>query len=237
MYFENIYLNFILVIGFILIFTLLNFYLNHHARFLMKYTSSLKQTSKELVENFSKNENIELFSYASRANNDLDNYIGKSKSIFINAKHYFSSSLYTLARTIYFCAMSKVERNNYKLYKFQNKVDSIFSLLEVLAWGLLLIGLIIKNNLLIIIGLGILLLSIVFVFINYRIIKLYQDIAKEYLSKILKDKNEVKVISLIYQFELYQYLLKPFLSLVKLFPFLLSSNQKKLGYKDDYYGK
>ena len=73
-----------------------------------------------------------------------------------------------------------------------------------------------------------LLTSFIFVLINYKTIKSYHHIALEYLSKLLKDKKEVNVIKVIYLFEFIQYLLKPFLSLVLLFPFLLSINQKKM---------
>ena len=56
----------------------------------------------------------------------------------------------------------------------------------------------------------------IFAFINLKTIKEYQEIAKKYLSKVTKDKNEVKIINVIYQFELYQYTLRPFLSVVKM---------------------
>lgn len=228
MYFDSLLANLILMIVIILIITIINYYLNHHARVLMKYASTLKISSKEIVDRFSKEENIDLKAYSSRGNNILDNYIDSNKTIFINARHYYSSSIYTLARTVYFCAMSKVAKNDNKKFKLQNKCDSIFTLLDVLAWGLFFIGILLKINLLIIASLIMLLTSFIFVLINYKTIKSYHHIALEYLSKLLKDKKEVNVIKVIYLFECIQYLLKPFLSLVLLFPFLLSINQKKM---------
>jgi len=227
MYFENALLNFLAMLGIIFLIFLMNLYLNRHARFLMKYTSSLKLNSKELIDKFSKDENIKLDSYPSKGNNDLDNYIQNNNCIFINSRHYFSSSFYTLARTIYFCSMSKVAKDNYKKYKFQNRIDSIFTLIDVLAWGIGFIGLLLKMNIFIIIGLSLLFVSFVFTMINLKTIKLYHQISLEYLKKIIKDKKEISIINIIYKYDYYQYILKPFLSLVKLFPILLSTNQKK----------
>lgn len=191
----------------------------------MKYRSSLKLNSKELINKFSNDENIKLESYPSKGSNDLDNYVDQNKCIFINARHYYSASLYSLSRTLYFCAMSKAP---YKNYKFQNKVDAILTLLDVLAWGLGFIGLLLKINVLVIIGIILLIISLIFTLINVKTIKQYQQIALEYLSKIVKDQKEVNVIKVIYRYDYYQYILKPFLSLIRLFPFLLSTNQKKL---------
>ena len=234
-YFENIVFNIILIIGLISLSSLINFILNKHARFLMKYTSSLKMNSLDIVTNYSKDKNIKLESYPSKAGNELDCYVPSNNYIFINARHYFSSSLYTLSRTLYFCSMSEVYKKNPKAFKFQNKCDSIFTLSDVLSYGLLMVGILLKMNILIIISLVLFLVSIIFAFINLKTIKEYQEIAKKYLSKVTKDKNEVKIISVIYQFELYQYTLRPFLSVVKIIPFLASINQKKLGMRENYY--
>ena len=234
-YFENIIFNFLIIVGLIGVSALLNYYLNKHARFLMKYTSSLKMNSKEIVEKYCKDKKVRIESFPSNDSNDLDSYLDSNKCIFINARHYFQTSLYTLSRTLYFCVMSEVEKNNPKAYKFQNKVDSFFALIDVLAWGLIMVGLLMKINVLIIIGLTLIVISFIFTFISFKVVKQYQNLAKEYLIKITKEKNEVNVISVIYRFELYQYLLKPLLSIVKIFPFLLSINQKKMSVKENYY--
>ena len=228
MYFDSILANFILMICLIMIVTIVNYFLNRHARLLMNYTYSLKMNPKDIVKKYAINQDIDIAAYASKGGNDLDNYIDSNKTIFINARHYFSNSIYSLSRTIYFCSMSKVAKDNYKKYKFQNKSDSIFMMLEVLAWGLIFIGLLLKINLLMIIGLIIIILSFVFVYINYKTVKNYQDESLEYLNKILKNKQEINVVKVIYLFDRYQYILKPILSMIKLFPFLLSSNQKKV---------
>ena len=235
MYFDNVIFNILLILGLIIISSLINLYLNRYNRLFMKYTSSLKISSKEIIEKYSKDENIKLESYPSRGNSDLDNYISKNKCIFINARHYYSTSIYTLARTIYFCSMSKIEKEKPKAFKFFNSIENIFTMLDVLLWGLIFIGLLLKSNFLIFIGIIIFVLSYVFVFINLKIIKKYYKASKEYLNKVLKDKKEAKVIEVIYRYEIYQYLLKPFLACVKLFPFLLSNNQKKLSIKEEYY--
>ena len=228
MYFDSILVNFVLMIGLIVIVTLVNYFLNRHARLLMKYTYSLKMQPKDIVKNYAFNQDINVTSYASKGGNDLDNYIDSNKSIFMNARHYYSNSIYSLSRVVYLCSMSKVAKENYKKYKLQSKSDSIFMMLEVLAWGLIFIGLLLKINLLMIIGLIIIVLSFIFVFINYKTIRKYHEESLVYLNKILKDKKEINVIKVIYSFERYQYILKPILSMIKLFPFLLSSNQKKV---------
>ena len=71
-YFENIVFNIILIIGLISLSSLINFILNKHARFLMKYTSSLKMNSLDLIKKYSKDKNIKLESYPSKAGNELD---------------------------------------------------------------------------------------------------------------------------------------------------------------------
>lgn len=235
MYFDSLILNLLLILFTVITLSIINYLLNRHAKFLMKYTSSLKMNSKDLIIKYSKDNNIILNSFPSKASNDLDSYFDNNKSIFINARHYYSSSLYTLARTLYFCAMSKVAKEKKKEYNFQSKIDSIFTMSDVLAWGLVMVGILLKMNVLIIIGLMLMALSFLFAFINMKIIILYQESAKDYLRKISKEKNEIHVVNVVYRFELYQYLLRPLLSIVKLFPFLMSINQKKLNIKEEYY--
>lgn len=227
MYFENVIFNLILILVIITICALLNWVLNHQARFLMKYTSSLKMNSKEITEKFSNDENIKIQCYPSNGNNDLDNYIAIDNCVFINARHFYSTSLYTLGRTLYFLSMSKVYKDNPRAFKFQHTIDNIFVLLEVLSWGLLFIGLLLKVNVLIIIALSILLISWIFIIINSKIIKEYHKLAVEYLAKISKEKKETNIVNVIYRFDFMLYVLRPLLACVKLFPMLLSPNQRK----------
>lgn len=235
MYFENVLLNVLLIIVLIATASIINFLLNRHARFFMKYSSSLKINAKDIIDKYAKDNNLKIDSFPSKANNDLDNYLESNKCIFINSRHYFSSSIYTLARCIYFCSMSKVAKDNLKSYKLQNKLDSIFTLLDVLSAGLIMIGLLLKYNLLIIIGLILIFLSFISIFINLKVIKRYYKESKEYLKSVLKDDKEVLSIELIYKQELIQYLLRPLLSFNKLFPFLLSENQKKENERVKHY--
>ena len=69
---------------------------------------------------------------------------------------------------------------------------------------------------------------------NYLIKRYYKE-SKEYLKSVLKDNKEVLSIELIYKQELIQYLLRPLLAFNKLFPFLLSENQKKENERVKHY--
>ena len=235
MYFENVLLNVLIIILFLSIFTILNNYLNRHNRFFTKYSSSLKMNTKEIVDKYAFDENIKLDSFPSKANNDLDTYLKNSNAIFINSRHYFHTSIYTLARTIYFCSMSKVSDCCPLQYKIQRLLDTSLILLDVLAHGLIMIGLLLKINLLIIIGLIYICFSFVFNLICLKTVKEYYKESINYLTKVLSDDKEIESIKIIYRYELILYILRPFLSMIKLFPFLLSSNQKKEDLNKKYY--
>ena len=228
MYFENVILNLLIILVIVAISALINWGLNSQARFLMKYTSSLKMNSKEICEKYSLDEKINIQGLPSNGGNDLDNYVALDNYVFINARHYYATSLYTLGRTLYFLSMSKVYLSDCKKFKFQHHIDLAFTLVEVLCWGLMFIGFLVKVNLLIIIPMIVLFISFVFVLINSKTIKLYHSLALEYLSKVSKEKKEVNVVRVIYRFEFLLYILRPLLSCVKLFPILLSSNQRKM---------
>lgn len=227
MYFENVLFNILLILGIIVVFTLLNFFLNANARFFMKYSSSMKKSVKDLIDEYSIKEKMKLDSFPSKASNDLDNYLKSNNCIFINSRHYFSSSIYALARAVYFCSIAKVSKKETKKYQFQNKVDSLFTLLDVLAYGIIFIGLLLKISVLVIIGLVIITLSFICVIINLGIIKKYYEASIEYISQNIKDQKEIEAFKLLYKYEYYQYILRPLLAVSKLFPVLLSSNQKK----------
>lgn len=235
MYFENPILNVLVILLIISFFSFINYLLNKHARLLMNYKSSLNLNSEELIKKYSKDKKVPINSYPSNANNDLDNYNDKNKCIFINSRHYYSTSIYTIARTVYFASMSIIAKNNNSSYKLQSLSDFVFTMLDILSYGMILIGLLLKINILIILGIVLLFISFIFILINYKTIKLYINESINYLSKILNDKNELNAIKAIYKYELYSYLFKPFTSIIKLFPFLLSINQKKLNIKEQHY--
>ena len=123
--------------------------------------------------------------------------------------------------------MAKVSKKETKKYQFQNKVDSLFTLLDVLAYGIIFIGLLLKISVLVIIGLVIIFLSFICVIINLGIIKKYYEASIEYISQNINDQKEIEAFKLLYKYEYYQYIFRSFLAVSKLFPVLLSSNQKK----------
>ena len=107
------------------------------------------------------------------------------------------------------------------------------NILDILSIGLIFIGLLLKINLLIIIGISLIGLSFILVLVNYNFIKKVYDEALKYLSNIIyKEKDVYRVL---YRFELISFLLRPILGVVKLFPFLLSVNQKSLMIGDNHY--
>lgn len=231
MYFENLLLNVLVIIIYIIIITLLNMYLNKHARLLMKYSSKLDLTNEEFIKKYNLDNKVNITLYPSRGNNDLDLYLEKDKSVFINYRHYISNSIYSISRLTYLFSFTKVD--NLKSYKFYNISIFIMNILDALSIGLIFIGLLLKSNLLIIIGLCLMGLSFILVLINYKFIKKVYDEALKYLSKIVyKEKNVYRVL---YRFELISFLFRPILGVVKLFPFLLSKNQKSLMTGDSHY--
>lgn len=231
MYFDSLLLNVLVIIFFIIAMSLLNYYLNKHARLLMKYSSKLNLTNEEFLKKYNLDNKVNITLYPSKGNNDLDLYLKKDKSVFLNYRHYINNSIYSISRLAYLLSFSKVE--NLKAFKLYNFSNFVMNILDILSIGLIFIGLLLKINLLIIIGISLIGLSFILVLVNYNFIKKVYDEALKYLSNIIyKEKDVYRVL---YRFELISFLLRPILGVVKLFPFLLSVNQKSLMIGDNHY--
>ena len=231
MYFDDLLLNVLVIIVYITLMTLLNMYLNKHARLLMNYSSKLNLTNEEFIKKYNLDNKVNISVSPSSGGNDLDGYFKNDKLVFINARHIYSNSIYSISRLTYLLSFSKVENNN--SFKFYNVSNMVMNILDALSIGLIFIGLLLKINLLIIIGISLIGVSFILVLVNYSFIKKVYDESLKYLSNIIyKEKDVYKVL---YRFELISFLFRPILGVVKLFPFLLSKNQKALRMGESHY--
>ena len=231
MYFDDLLLNVLVIIVYITLMTLLNMYLNKHARLLMNYSSKLNLTNEDFIKKYNLDNKVNISVSPSSGGNDLDGYFKKDKLVFINARHIYSNSIYSISRLTYLLSFSKVENSN--SFKFYNVSNMVMNILDALSIGLIFIGLLLKINLLITIGLCLIGVSFILVLVNYNFIKKVYDEALKYLSNIIyKEKDVYKVL---YRFELISFLFRPILGVVKLFPFLLSKNQKALRMGESHY--
>ena len=228
MYFDNLLFNILLVLFIIICSFVLYLILNKHASLLSKYSSKNNLNCLELVNEFNKYNKTDIKLYPSSASSDLDIYMKDDQSIFVNSRHYYSDSIYSLSRVLYLCCYSKVQ--DLKMFNLFEKSIFLLNLIEVLGFGFGFVGLLLKNNILIIIGLSIIVLSFIIVFINYRFNKRIYEEASFFIDKLIS--KESAVFKVIYKFEMIKFLFRPILSLVKLFPFLMCEHDKKMIVED-----
>ena len=74
MYFDDLLLNVLVIIVYITLMTLLNMYLNKHARLLMNYSSKLNLTNEEFIKKYNLDNKVNISVSPSSGGNDLDGY-------------------------------------------------------------------------------------------------------------------------------------------------------------------
>ncbi len=236
MYFDSLLENVILIVVIVVILSLLNFRLNHLAREFSKYSPKKTLEMNELLDSFKNENNLEVSLYAMNTYYYSEGYRAKNNAIFLSERNY-NSSFTALARFTYFLVMSKVRLEHPKKFTFQNILDPFLLMFDVISHSLIILGLLMQNNVCIIIGLVFLIISFILTLINLKVVRLYYKTALDVLNNNLANQSESNVIKAIYRYDICLYIIKPLLAILILFPFLLSVNQKNLTYKDKSYGK